>query len=900
MADTFPEDMQGPAPDLNKLAADHVGQIYDVKNLSRLEQVIANAIQTALVNSLGAVISSAGGISLLIGNLVAKAEEVAAPVLAPMMAKLLENAFGVKASASSLGRINNAAGRHEIGQAIGASVLGTLEGGSGDLAPGKDSAEKLIGMLAHFAMSSWADGQVLEWVFSLCGFLHELQGLGELAPAIIQATGLDEIGRVGLRPLATVTVATPLQWYANKTYRPNLLSEGDILKAFLRGDYSGAEVAEELSRLGYSDKRQDMLLKSAYKSVSLDDLLVLVRDGQIDRGFVLASLRTQGYDEATAQLALHAAETKRLASIQDNSLGALQSAYADRRISDGEFSQFLSAIIVDEAERGLFEVAARTIRDVNTKRLSPGQAEACVKAGVLPMAAYREALALDGYDPESALALELLLETEIHKDIDVEELRKRKEAERAAAIAAKAAADAKKQADAEQQRLLARRGPLAELVRAAVRRLIPIARVVEVLAASYDADTVQIYVDDITTQIADADEQQRKADDAKKRAAIRHIDVGSFEQAVLEDVLTLDQFRRQLDTLSFDAADADVLTATLRQRKADLDAAKKKRAEADSAAKRQSIDLSRFEQLVRRGVRSLGDYDALLQSLDFDDASRAAMVQLLQLHIDDDVAAAKKRAELAAVDPAKGLALDQYRRAVILGLKTFDDFQTWLLQQKYTTDAQAVLVAELRDDVVQADAARRKREAPAAGGGAPAIPLSTVARAVRLGIVPPALYQQRLIDAGWSSDDIAIEMALLIQEIADVVAAKTKQAQRDAPAPPPTLTLAELATAARADVLPIAAYQARAHALGYSNDDVETLVRVLQVSVDAAADARARRAELEAKRAPVGPSLADLRAQVLAGELTLEAYVARLTAAGLDPVDVDMLASLLADELAAG
>jgi hypothetical protein len=887
-------------PTLQQLATFLVDELFSVDRLKRLENLQRNAHAEGATIAAGAQLAATNSVLDVAGETFEFGGRVWQSFAAFIMSVVVQNTFEIEVSQIDLAKLGFSSGRHAVAGTLAKKMVEGLTGGSTSVDASPEPAAKYLSVVLGQAFESWAIGEAIEVMTAIIPGIDKVEKIAELNDKVVNALGIGDSSSRVLRPYIDNLVVEPLRRHIARTYRPNLLNESDALRAFLRGDYTGAELAEELGLLGWSDRRQDILLKSAYKSVSLDDLLVLVRDGQIDRSFVLESLRTQGYDDATAQIALHAAETKRLAAIQDNSLGALQSAYADRRISDAEFSQFLSAIIINEAERGAFEVAARTIRDVNTKRLSPGQAEACVKAGVLPMAAYREALALDGYDPESALALELLLETEIHKDIDVEQLRKQKEAERAAAIAAKAAADAKKQADAEQQRLLARRGPLAELVRAAVRRLIPIARVVEVLAASYDADTVQIYVDDITTQIADADEQQRKADDAKKRAAIRHIDVGSFEQAVLEDVLTLDQFRRQLDTLSFDAADADVLTATLRQRKADLDAARKKRAEADSAAKRQSIDLSRFEQLVRRGVRSLGDYDALLRSLDFDDASRAAMVQLLQLHIDDDVAAAKKRAELAAIDPAKGLALDQYRRAVILGLKTFDDFQAWLLQQKYTTDAQAVLVAELRDDVAQAEAARRKREAPAAGGGAPAIPLSTVARAVRLGIVPPALYQQRLIDAGWSSDDIAIEMALLIQEIADVVAAKTKQAQRDAPAPPPTLTLAELATAARADVLPIAAYQARAHALGYSNDDVDTLVRVLQVSVDAAADARARRAELEAKRTPAGPSLADLRAQVLAGELTLEAYVARLTAAGLDPVDVDMLASLLADELAAG
>lgn len=887
-------------PSLQQLASFFADEMYSVDRLKRVENLHRNAHAEGAVIAEGARMQAGHDLGATLEDTFEDVKDKAQRAMGAMLGWLVGEIIGVEVSPTALFNSSRNPEDSAVGQAVAAVAFKAVTATTGEIQPGDEGAKRLLGMLAHIITHCWAEGIVLEKLEGYTSWSGHIEKIGELGKELVQSLGLTRAARMAIRPTVKATISTPAEWKANKQYRPTLLPAPQVIAAGLRGDYSGGEVAEELSRMGYSDRRQEMLLKSGYKGLSLDDSLVLVRYGVFGRDFAIANLRSQGYDQPTAEIALQAAETKRLQSIQDDSLAAVRSAYVDRRIGDGELSNFLSAIVVDEAERATHEVAMRTIRDVNTKRLSATQAEACVKASVLPMAAYRDALANEGYDPDAALALELLLETEINKGADVEALRKQKLDDAAAAKAAKAAADAAKQAAAEAQRVLARRGPLSELVRAAVRRLIPIARVTEVLAASYDADTVQIYVDDINDQIAAADAQQQKADDAKKRAAIRHIDVGAFEQAVLEDVLSIDQFRRQLDTLNFDPADAAVLTATLQQRKADLDAAKKKRAEADTAAKQKSIDLTRFEQLVRRGVRSLADYDALLRTLDFDDASRAAMVELLQLHIDDDVAAAKKRAELAAVDPAKGLSLDQYRRAVILQLKTIDDLQAWLIQQRYTTDAQVVIVAELRDDVAQADAARRKRETTAAGSGAPAIPLSTVARAARLGIVPPALYQQRLTDAGYTSDDIAIEMALLVTEIADVAAAKAKQDEKDAAAAAPTLTLAQLATAARADVLPIGAYQARAFELGYSADDVDTLVRVLQIAVDAAAASRARRAQLEAKQTPAGPSLAELRGQVLAGAMTLEAYVGRLTAAGLDPVDVDMLASLLADELAAG
>jgi predicted nucleic acid-binding Zn-ribbon protein len=104
-------------------------------------------------------------------------------------------------------------------------------------------------------------------------------------------------------------------------------------------------------------------------------------------------------------------------------------------------------------------------------------------------------------------------------------------------------------------------------------------------------------------------------------------------------VLTLDQVRAQLTALAFDAGDAEILLATMRARKADLDAAKQQRADAAAKAKTKSIDLGRFETLVRRGHRTIGEYASLLTSLGYDAGAVAAMGELLQLQIADDTAA---------------------------------------------------------------------------------------------------------------------------------------------------------------------------------------------------------------------------------------------------------------------
>jgi hypothetical protein len=318
------------------------------------------------------------------------------------------------------------------------------------------------------------------------------------------------------------------------------------------------------------------------------------------------------------------------------------------------------------------------------------------------MTFYRAWLKREHYAPDEALALEVLLRARIDDQRTADEHRREVEREHEADKARREEEARQRAAELEAAHALARRGSLAELRRAAIRGVTTLARVEEILTPLYDADTVAIYMHQLEFDRADYVHAQQQSEDARNRARTKHIDIGALEQAVLEGILTLDEFSRSVRARGLVDADADILVATLRAHKRDLDDARRKRAEAEAAAKRRSIDLSRFESLVRRGHRSLADYDALLASLGFDEASRAAMRDLLRLEISDDVAARTLRDEAHARALVHGLSLEQMRRAVILHTRTDSQFQGFLVEAGYTPEAQAVLVAELRRDVADA------------------------------------------------------------------------------------------------------------------------------------------------------------------------------------------------------
>lgn len=884
-------------PTLQQLATFLADELFDVQRLRRVEVALKNAHAEGATVAHAAQVQAITKASEDIGATVDRVESGARGATAWVLAHMVGHMLGLEVPPSALRGAFKGGEASVVGKAIGETVLSGLAGEGGALEPGSGGAVRLIGMLSNLAITSWFEGIIAEWGISLAGILNPIDKVSELGHDLVDSLGLDNLTRVALRPLVQTTISTPLEWETNKTYRPALLSESLAIQQFLRGKWTADRTREELGRLGWSDDRQDALLASHNKYLTLEDTLVLVRESGFSTDFALQNLRDQGFDEGTAKLALNIAETRRLVAIHDDSLASIKAAHKNRELSAGEFAQLIEPIITDPAERAAHEVAAATVRELNVQHMSQSQAAACVKANILPRAFYRGWLQREGFPEDEAFALELLLAHEIDTEHKIEDLRAALLAERAAEKHARELAAAARALAVEQQRALARRGSLADLNRAVVRGLIPIARLTEVLASQYDADTVDILVGLVVDDRQRYLEQLARAADAAKRAAERHIDVGALQQAVLENVVALPDFRRQLEALGFDGADVAILSATLEARKRDLDAARAKRAAADAAAKAKNVDLNTFEQLVRRGVRSRAEYDALLVSLGFDDAARAAIGELLNLKIADDQKAAQARADAEAKLTAKGLSFEQFRRAVILNVKTVDQFQRFLVEQGFTADAQIALVAELRAAVVDADAARRRRMTADAAPGARELPLSTVRQAARLSVVSPNVYEARLVDAGYTSDDVAIDMELLLTEIADVQSARAKRDALEHQANAKGLSLADVERAVKAGVSTIEAYRAAAIGLGYSLDDVGTIVAVLEQELVSLGAAKTRRGQIAGELLRGGLSLEQLEATVKAGTETIAGYMAKLEALGYSADDAELLGTLLAGQL---
>jgi hypothetical protein len=201
------------------------------------------------------------------GELLAKAEEPFMPVIAGFIAPIVAGLFGTDVDAEAFARRADRGSRGAASAAIVESFMSSLAGDDGGEVPPGDGGAKRI---ATAAVHATLEGQLQALATSLLsdivpfeiGHFDELVNLPE---DIIRTLGVSRLVRRAFSPLVDATAATPMKRFANQKYRPNLLAEADIIRAFIAGDYSRDEAGDELAQLGYSDRRQDILLKHATK-----------------------------------------------------------------------------------------------------------------------------------------------------------------------------------------------------------------------------------------------------------------------------------------------------------------------------------------------------------------------------------------------------------------------------------------------------------------------------------------------------------------------------------------------------------------------------------------------------------------------------------------------------------
>lgn len=831
----------------------------------------------------------------MLGDGLVKLEEPVLPIIAAFIVPIIQGIFGGSIDIAALRKQLDSGAAQAGAKSIVDGFLKAVTGdGTTEVAPGTEGAQRVATAAVQASLQSTFNAIIPELLSDIIPFeMGHFTAFTDLPKEIIRTLGVSRLVRRALTPYITATCVTPATWSLNKQYRPHLLGASTLAKLIAKTPASADKWREDLRRDGYSDERIDALLAEQLRYLGAVELELLVYRGELTAEKAYAQLQQQGYESEAAVAAIHVETIKRIDAREAVDADAIKAAYVAGDIDRGTMTAAIVAAVANKTQQDSYIEEADLRRACSLKQLTLADGAAMVKSGVLAYADYRAIAERLNYVPSAVDALDLQLRAEVDKQTSIAQHKAAQAAEKAAAAAAAAAAKAAKLAAAQAKEALAERGSEKQLEDAAIRGLIPMTRVQEVYDAKYDSDTVQILMDDLATKRQAYIDQQQKAADAAKRAAVKAISIGSYETAVLNGVLTVDQYRSVLTAAKIAAGDVDVLVATVQAKLDAKTAAETLREQAKQKAAVKHIDLAQFELLVRRGHRTMGEYQQFLSSLGYDAGSVAAMAELLQVHIDDDAKAAALKATAAQQKATKGLTLGEVERAIILGTSQISMFVPWLLQHGYNSQDATILLAELQAETDAAAAARARRAAADRAVQAGRAPLADVRRAARLGLIPIAAYMARLTADGYTADDLALEQDLLLNEIGAHKAQLAAAAAAEAASTVKGLTLAELDAAVMAGAAPIAEYTARALAIGLSPADAQTLTATLQDKLDATAALRTRKAELAADDATREVKRADVETAVKDGLKTFDDYQAWLTENGYADDDVALLVAEL-------
>jgi hypothetical protein len=403
--------------------------------------------------------------------------------------------------------------------------------------------------------------------------------------------------------------------------------------------------------------------------------------------------------------------------------------------------------------------------------------------------------------------------------------------------------------------------------------------------------------------------------------AVKHLTLGEVQTMIKAHVMNLDDLRTWMTRENYPVEEqslleiylmgqittADEAAGAKRQKAQDAKTAaaarvaKQQQAAADAAAKAatKGLSIATFESLVENHLRSFDEFTAFLKELSIPPASITALVELLHEKINTKEATEAAHEALAAAAAIKHLPLSQIEAAVIAGTIPISDLAQFMTQQKFAqTDIDTALTyvqGKLDDATAKAAAAEAAKAAAAVKG----ISLPNLERAARLGLVAPADYSAALTSAGFDAHSVDLMAGILSSQMAADQHTIEQRAAAAAAAAKKNISLPALEKAVIAGLQPMGAYQAQLVALGYDAGDVATLVGLLQLQVDTAADVAAKKAAAAAKLGVKNLSLAEIERAVRLGVLSVDQYRADLAGIGFAPADVAILAASILAELAA-
>ena len=292
------------------------------------------------------------------------------PAMASVAVEVLNELLGTEFNVTHIPQGFSAANHIERATVVGGLLHDQLLrefGGPGDVTPekGRDAARTFSGFLINFGTATG----IIATLGGLVPFVH-LDEVREIAEEVARNLGLGRLHRMVMKPLLTLTVATPYGWYLNKLFHPTQFKVGEIINPFTSTLMDQAHVYEALDLAGYSDDKKAELIKLHQKRLSLDDVEILKRWGYWDETVTHKYLVELGWPEELAETAGRIPELKRIDGRINKLVDKLESAVDQGHLVAEDALAIIKTLPVTEDEQAVIRATMMTFTKVPHRSLT--------------------------------------------------------------------------------------------------------------------------------------------------------------------------------------------------------------------------------------------------------------------------------------------------------------------------------------------------------------------------------------------------------------------------------------------------------------------------------------------------------------------------------------------------
>ncbi len=304
---------------------------------------------------------------------------------------------------------------------------------------GRRAAARMSGLLINFGAATGLLGVLGGLVPQLR--LEELREVGEL---VARNLGLGRLHRMVMKPIFTTLIATPYQWYLNRTVHPKRFTAAEAINAFTGTIIDEKDFFADLELEGWSPERIKNLIRLHQKKLDKTQVELLVRYKAWSREKGLDYLKKVSWSPEGADLVLNTVELERADRRVTALIDSLEKDVLDGLLTIAEMETVLDALPLGGVEKAFISSTVSYKLKIPRAQITLAQMESAFEQGLVDLNELEAYLRRRGYSINDAVILTQLTLLKLAQLGDKKKAKGERQAKKAATDTAIAARTAKK------------------------------------------------------------------------------------------------------------------------------------------------------------------------------------------------------------------------------------------------------------------------------------------------------------------------------------------------------------------------------------------------------------------------------------------------------------------------